>query len=364
MKVVYRISADAAQGAERPTLNEDALREATLPFEPPDLSFSGQFGDPRSTRQDHLLRKTRATTSLTATPNSRRQLVASEYSRVFPESPAASHHLFLWNSAQPIPVSEPHHPVRNWMTARNLYWTSISVPSAIRWFPATGHWPKHWGSGAIVVAFAPPNAWVTSWPQTPAPTSIQVFHIDNFGRTVVPDRNSPSGLNLRVPSGNVSVLGDPRPGLSTTGRLLLTNRLDNALALAARLPDTTAIVGGTSKLQSERLAEWLRIWGHPPIYAYSYGDDSDRVRNTHTKKPEAALLRRLKHRLITDYAYTNRLPRADLVATSQLADDLEQEGLPRWEADRLAIQVCSRIASKQATFNSGQGSSHFNGREH
>ena len=312
------------------------------------MSFSGRIRHPRGTRQDHLLKRTRATTLLAAAPNTRRRLVAAEHSQVFPETPAASYPLFLWNSAHPVPKREPHHPARSWMTARNLYWPSISVPSAIRWFPATDYWPKHWGSGAIVVAFAPPDAWVASWPQTPAPTDILMFHIDNFGKPALGDRNRPAEHTRGVTSGTVCFLGDPRPDLSTTGRLILTKSFAEALALAARLPDTAAIAGGTSELQAEELAAWLRDWDNLPIYAYSKTEESNEVHNLRTKNPVTVPLCQPEARLITDYTRTNHLPLVDLVTARQTADDLEKEGLPRWEAERLAIQVAPESpANKQ-----------------
>ena len=68
----------------------------------------------------------------------------------------------LWNKhTLPIPT-DPEHPTRLWMAARNLWRPELPPPGALRWLPAENHFQgkgKHTGAGSLVALVAAPKAW-------------------------------------------------------------------------------------------------------------------------------------------------------------------------------------------------------------
>ena len=241
---------------------------------------------------------------------------------------------------------DPDHPVRRWVNRRGLYWPEpIPLPSAIRWLPAGLLSQRHEGAGAIITAFAPPDDWIGRWPYLPGPTCVELLHLGEDGTPALDRPADEGGLSKRsygIRQGAVCLLGDPRPE-SAVG-LVIVEGLADALALASRFPETAAAVGGVSGLQANRLVDWLSRWSGVTVYADDDPDGVDGARR---------LRRLLAHRGLEvgvytltgdhndpgDYAADNPLEDVDLDAAREFATDLEDEGLPRWEAARLAIMA-------------------------
>ena len=241
---------------------------------------------------------------------------------------------------------DPDHPVRRWVTRRSLYWPApVPLPSAVRWLPAGLFHQQHEGAGAIVVAFAPPDHWTAAWPRAPVPTGVELVHIDAEGAPALDRPAAEEGLSKRsygVRQGAVCILGDPRPD-SAVG-LILVEGLADALALASRYPETAAAVGGVSGMQADRLLDWLAAWPSVTLYADDDPDGIDGARR---------LRRLLAHRGLDitvytlggghndpgEYAADNPLADVDLDAAREFAADLTDEGLPQWEAARLAMMI-------------------------
>ena len=251
----------------------------------------------------------------------------------------------LWGASERV-GQDSVHPVRRWIARRGLYWhTPVPLPSPVRWLPAGLFHPQHEGAGAIVVPFAPPAEWASAWPRLPAPTGVELVHLDSDGAPALDRPAAEEGLSKRsygIRQGALCVLGDPRPG-SAVG-LILVEGLADALALASRYPETVAAVGGVSGMQADRLIDWLAMWASVTLYA---DDDPDGVASARR------LRRMLAHRGLVisvytlagghndpgDYAADNPLADVDMDAAREFARDLEQEGLPRWEAARLAMMT-------------------------
>ena len=241
---------------------------------------------------------------------------------------------------------DPDHPVRRWVARRGLYWPApVPLPSCIRWLPAGLLSQQHQGAGAIVAAFAPHDEWAERWPHLPNPTCIELVHLDAEGLPSLDKPAEEGGLGKRsygIRQGAVCLLGDPRPE-SAVG-LVIVEGLADALALASRSPETAAAVGGASGLQADRLLDWLSRWSSVTVYADDDPDGLDSARR---------LRRLLAHRGLEtsvytltgghndpgDYAADNPLEDVDMDAAREFAQDLEQEGLPRWEAARLAMMA-------------------------
>ena len=248
------------------------------------------------------------------------------------------HHLQLWTDAERVPPASPEHPARRWLAARNLYWPQLPLPAALRWLPAIGRWPEHLGAGAIIALFAPPADWLNAWPRLPWPTAVELVHVDSSGSPAL-DRPE-DGLSKRTHgsrAGAVCLMGDPRPEASTTGTLLLAEGLADALALAARLPHTTAAVGGTSGLNASTFGRWLSSWASVQLHADADADGLAAARRVGRRVQNVQLLRMADVKDVADFAASDPLPHVDLDAARELAADLEAEGLPRWEAARQAV---------------------------
>ena len=251
----------------------------------------------------------------------------------------------LWASSFLID-QDPGHPVRRWVARRSLYWPApIPLPSAVRWLPAGLLSQQHEGAGALVAAFAPPDEWIGRWPHLPIPTCVELVHLDVGGSPALDKPADQEGLSKRsygVRQGAVCLLGDPRPGAAAG--LVIVEGLADALALASRSPETAAAVGGVSGLQADSLVDWLSRWANVTVYADDDPDGIDGARR---------LRRLLSHRGLDVSVYTlggdhndpgefaaeNPLEDVDLDAAREFARDLEEEGLPRWEAARLAMMT-------------------------
>ena len=171
------------------------------------------------------------------------------------------------------------------------------------------------------------------------------MHLDAEGLPALDKPAEEGGLGKRsygIRQGAVCLLGDPGPE-SAVG-LVIVEGLADALALASRSPETAAAVGGVSGLQADRLLDWLSRWSGVTVYADDDPDGVDSARR---------LRRLLAHRGLEtgvytltgghndpgDYAADNPLEDVDMDAAREFAQDLEQEGLPRWEAARLAMMA-------------------------
>ena len=160
----------------------------------------------------------------------------------------------------------------------------------------------------------------------------------------------PLNLNLLPPptplinyrQGAVCLLGDPRPE-SAVG-LVIVEGLADALALASRSPETAAAVGGVSGLQADRLLDWLSRWSSVTVYADDDPDGIDSARRlrrllAHRGLETSVYTLAGGHNDAGDYAADNPLEDVDMDTAREFAQDLEQEGLPRWEAARLAMMA-------------------------
>ena len=251
----------------------------------------------------------------------------------------------LWAASFRI-EQDPDHPVRRWVARRGLYWPApVPLPSCIRWLPAGLLSQQHQGAGAIVAAFAPHDEWAERWPYLPNPTCIELVHLDAEGLPALDKPAEEGGLGKRsygIRQGAVCLLGDPRPE-SAVG-LVIVEGLSDALALASRSPETAAAVGGVSGLQADRLMDWLSRWSSVTVYADDDPDGVDSARRlrrllAHRGLETSVYTLAGEHNDPGDYAADNPLEDVDMDAAREFAQDLVQEGLPRWEAARLAMMA-------------------------
>lgn len=249
----------------------------------------------------------------------------------------------LWQASERI-ERDDSHPAREWIARRGLYWpTPIPLPPAVRWLPSGLFHPQHQGAGAIIAPFAPPDHWLDAWPRVPIPTGVELVHLDQEGLPALDRPESDKGLAKRsygIRQGAICLLGDPRPDHAVG--LTMVEGLADGLSLAARYPETVAAVGGVSGLMTDLLVDWLSHWANLCVYAdddHAGIEAARRIRRQlgqHNIDINAYTLGG-EHNDPAAFAEDHPLGDIDLDAARDFAADLEQEGLPRWEAARLAL---------------------------
>ena len=262
--------------------------------------------------------------------------------------PPAAYARRLWRESEPIAYA-PGHPARRWLTRRCLWWPDLPLPRAVRWLAAPGRWPQHTGAGAIVRLLAPGPTWAVCWPDLPAATAVELVHVDAAGAPALDRLATGGGLAKRShgpTTGAVTLLGDPRP--ARAHGLDLAEGLADALALASRRVATAAAVGGTSGAAGMvDAATWLAAW--EPLILWADSDEAGLQAARRLRANLARLGVRLDARTLpaakdaAEACARAPLPVLDLDTVREFAADLTGEGLPRWEAARLAALATTPI---------------------
>ena len=225
------------------------------------------------------------------------------------------------------------------MAARNLCWPMLPVPAGVRWVDKSYLGPMHEGAGAVAVLFAPPSDWIKSWPEPPLPTAVELIHVDSEGRAVLDRPVVDGGRPKRthgVRRGSVAMFGNPLPSVSPG--LNLAEGAADALALSARLPETTVAVGGVGGMGTDSLGDWLSGWLRVNLYADNDAKGlsvAGRLRRMMVAQNVAVGVFTLgsDYKDAADFAADNPFDSdVNLDAARDLAADLAAEGIPTWEA--------------------------------
>ena len=252
----------------------------------------------------------------------------------------------LWRASQRIPHSSPEHPARMWLARRNLWRPEIPTPSPVRWLRNAGRWRKSECAGAIIALYAPPDSWVADWPNLPDPSSVELLPVDVRG---TPSRLRPDGpLKPKhgVVRGAVCLLGDPRPAQATSARLVLVEGIADGLAIAGREPETVAVVGGTSGFQPDALS-WVGTWDAVSIYADSDADGLNAARRAQRLFTNVSAVYLPTRKDAAEWAAQAPFDPIDLDAAREMASEMEREGLPSWEAARIAVQASPELTGDE-----------------
>ena len=236
-----------------------------------------------------------------------------------------------WASAAPIPT-DPEHPARRWLAARHLWRPDLQLPPSVRWLEASGG-PS---VGGLLAAFAPPGHG--------QPSGVQLVSVDGDGRPA-PDRAGPTGLAKRsigAMRGAVCVLGLP----DAVSGVNVAEGLADVLALASRLPWPAICTGGSGGFKNHDLARWLAGLG--AVHVWADLDEPDGI------KAAGVLAGRVV--VLGGVSWIERVgvgadpgeagapfPPLDAAAVESYAGDLERDGLPTWEARRLASVICAKL---------------------
>ena len=225
----------------------------------------------------------------------------------------------------------PEHPARRWLAARHLWRPDLQLPPSVRWLQAEG--PP--SVGGLLAAFAPPGQL--------EPSGVQLVSVDVDGRPA-PDIDGPDGLAMRsigAMRGAVCVLGRP----AADGGVNVAEGLDDALALAARLPWPAVSAGGRGGFFDVDLARWL-----PSLSAVDVWPTLDEagIEAARTLTRRVARLGGVSgiQRVVngtTPAEAGGPFAPLDAAAVESSAADLERGGLPTWEARRLASVILGQV---------------------
>ena len=143
-----------------------------------------------------------------------------------------------WIRSQILPITDASdHPVRRWMAKRNLWRPELPLPPSLRWIPfdAPVFRGTHSGIGAVAFPLAPVSAWRASYPDTPAPTAVQLVCINGDGERA--DYENSQGRRVDKPKFANARMAVWTIGDITGDSAIVCEGAADALALSAREPD-------------------------------------------------------------------------------------------------------------------------------
>ena len=227
------------------------------------------------------------------------------------------------------------HPAHRWLARRNLWLPDAILPAGVRWLAER----VDGRAGSIVAAGAPPEHWIDAWPECPRPTGVQLIRIDADGSPVL-DKGELGKRSKGHLQDSICVLGDPRPEFATGA--IAVEGLADGMSLAARRTDTVVVLFGTSTFTSVVVAQYLAEFRRVHIYrdvdvpgaeaANSLGNNVNLRRAT----PVVRVFVPVDGKDPAEVAAMEPPLPPGHPDERELAVDLMEEGLPTWEACRLA----------------------------
>ena len=235
-----------------------------------------------------------------------------------------------WASSAPIPT-DSKHPARRWLSARHLWRPDLQLPPSVRWLQAEG--PP--SVGGLLAAFAPPGQL--------EPSGVQLVSVDVDGRPA-PDIDGPDGLVMRsigAMRGAVCVLGRPAADRGVN----VAEGLDDALALAARLPWPAVSAGGRGGFFDLDLARWLPSLSAVDVWPTLDEAGIEAARTLTRRVARLGGVSGIKRVVngTTPADAGGPFAPLDAAAVESYAADLERGGLPTWEARRLASVILGQV---------------------
>ena len=252
-----------------------------------------------------------------------------------------------WIRSQVLPIADaPDHPIRNWMRRRNLWRPELPLPPSLRWLPADAAVFRgtHSGAGAISFPLAPLSAWRKSYPNVPAPTAVQLVCIGAEGERA--DYQNGQGIRVDKPK-----FGSARLAVWTIGDIrgdsvAVCEGAADAFALAAREPDPV-IATLTTPRPALDWRDALSVFDMVTLWPDM--DDLDKQGRCPGLDAVVALAqaRKLVGQTVyvmgvdigkdaADAAHEAPLGRIDAEELRKFAQELETEGVIRFEALRYA----------------------------
>ena len=271
------------------------------------------------------------------------------------EAQIAAYITRVWEAAEDIPP-DPEHPARKWLHNRRrsapgpaLWWPSVPVPPVVRFLPAFPTEGFPYGKtpprcSAVVALRATPEALQLNWPTLPPVVGVELCFIDPQGRPLEPlGTGTGNKRSWGQKAGAAVLIGDPTPDDSG---LIVVEGLADGLALAARRWEAVLVLAGVAPTAGpvfDYAAQWPRV----TVYADNEPNGRRAARLCSAALGahgvEVAPVRRSSYKDFAAFAEAGGEPLADLTPSradiTALADDLQGEGLPAWEALRRAAQL-------------------------
>ena len=231
----------------------------------------------------------------------------------------------LWADAVEIPA-DPAHPARHWLAHRHLWRPDLDLPPSVRWLPARDG-PSSPSAGAVVAALAPPGAGRVS--------GVHLVHVDADG---APALDRPGGLSKRSHGhlvGAICVIGL----LDDSGPVHVSEGLADALAVAARDVWPAVAMAGVAAHRHEGLARWLAARDHVHVWP-DQGAEGQAAAQLLARRVVgfggSASLERVGGSADDPADAAGPFAPVDVDAWQAYVDDLVRDGLPLWEAQRVA----------------------------
>ena len=241
----------------------------------------------------------------------------------------------LWRSAVTIPV-DAEHPARRWLADRYLWRESLELPLTVRWLPKEGLPRRNSAVGALALALAKAGS--------KRLVAVHLCYVEDGDGKPVPAWSGGPNKNTEAggadAGGAVGVLG----ALNGAVGLNVAEGLADALALASRDPQPAVVMAGTANHRNLDVARWLAGIGHVRIWADPGAPGHD-----------AALVLSQRVTVMGGTASVVRpggggdpgaagapFGRIDLDELKRFAADLELDGHPAFDAERVASCILER----------------------
>ena len=173
--------------------------------------------------------------------------------------PQTDYPVRIWAETTAIP-NDADHPARRWFANRNLWRPEVTVPTALRWLPASLARPgPHTGAGSLAALLAKPDDWARAWPLLPDPRAVEIIAVDREGNPALDRPQQGGGLGKRTlgtKAGAVLVLGNPLLS-EAEAPVRVAEGVADALALAARFAGPVVASMGDAGMTAEGFAGWL-----------------------------------------------------------------------------------------------------------
>ena len=236
----------------------------------------------------------------------------------------------IWHDAAPIPT-DPEHPARLWFEAWSVWPPDAPVPPSLQWLDS-GAFREEWegkpAAGAIVAALKPPHGRLSA---------VQLIYVADDGSAAYylqrGKRRNKRSHGVQVNAVGVIGIPDSANGIS------VAEGLKTALVAAVQMPEPAVMMGGTHNYARPDLARWLAELGPVQILMDS---DENRAGERAARRlglnieNEGGSVTIIEPTAGSDFAEAGiQLPQ-ETPDSLDFAADLERDGLPAWEARRIA----------------------------
>ena len=172
--------------------------------------------------------------------------------------------LKLWQASEPVSYHQ-NHPVRRWSRNKSGFPGYSEIPPSIRW-------NSGYKQGVIIVALAPIQDFIDSYPEPPRPKQFHLIAIDAQGR----QRNAFSGEDNKRTWATPGVICVALFGNPNADEIYIAEGIADAIAVFGKHSDTPvmATIGSLSKFKKcPKSLDWLSDGDKRAVTIFPDNDD-------------------------------------------------------------------------------------------